>query len=358
MNNMPLISVIIPVYNTEKYVKQCVESLLNQTYKNYEVLLVDDGSLDKSLKVCEEYNKYDNISTYHKQNGGLSSARNFGIQHARGEYLLFLDSDDWFESDMIENFTMQILEKRYDVVIQGFQVDFENESMSYYQQFLNDLSSNSNELGNILVEVEKVGLFNSSCNKLYKRKIIQDNNIYFLEGKEPAEDLLFNCEYFQYINSICCIKYSGYHYIKRNMQSLTVKYIENYDKKILEYNEARKKLYKVICMPESKINEILKDSLSSYTLTAISNIYRKNSPLTFKERSEILRRMFENQEIRYATLNSKYSNIFIKLIRLGIKAKYSTIANLLFTLTYWGRYKFEHTYVRLRQKVLYSKGGN
>ncbi|MDE7478361.1 MAG: glycosyltransferase family 2 protein, partial [Lachnospiraceae bacterium] len=102
--NDPLISVIVPVYNVEKYVMRCIESILAQTYTNLEILLVDDGSTDASGKICDELAKKDvRIRIIHKENGGPSDARNVGIQEARGEYYLFVDSDDWISENLLES---------------------------------------------------------------------------------------------------------------------------------------------------------------------------------------------------------------------------------------------------------------
>src|SRR5665647_2657921 len=100
----PLISIIVPIYKVENYIRNCVDSILNQTYKNLEVILVDDGSTDNCGNICDEYSLKDNrIKTIHKKNGGLSSARNAGLDVAKGEYIGFIDSDDWIEKDMYES---------------------------------------------------------------------------------------------------------------------------------------------------------------------------------------------------------------------------------------------------------------
>ena len=98
-----LISIVLPIYNVEKYIEKCMDSVLNQTYKNIEVILVDDGSPDRCPKICEEYAKKDNrIKVVHKENGGLSDARNAGIKVANGEYITFIDSDDYIDQDYVE----------------------------------------------------------------------------------------------------------------------------------------------------------------------------------------------------------------------------------------------------------------
>ena len=116
-----LISVIVPVYNVEKYLRQCLESIINQTYKNLEIILVDDGSTDNSGNICEEYAPKDNrIKVIHKTNSGLSSARNAGLDICTGEYIGFVDSDDWLEPDMYEILHDKMIEDQADIVNCGF----------------------------------------------------------------------------------------------------------------------------------------------------------------------------------------------------------------------------------------------
>ena len=113
---MDLISVIIPIYNVEQYLKECLESVINQTYRNLEIILVDDGSKDKSGKICDEYkNKDERIKVVHKENGGLSDARNAGMKIATGKYIQFIDSDDFIDKDMIETLYNLIIENEADI---------------------------------------------------------------------------------------------------------------------------------------------------------------------------------------------------------------------------------------------------
>lgn len=121
MHNEPLVSIIIPVYNVEKYLKRCVDSVLSQTYKTLEIILVDDGSTDNCGKICDAYLSCDTrIYVIHKKNGGLSDARNYGIKAAHGDYVFFLDSDDWIRNDCIQVLIKHAIEKKADVVISKY----------------------------------------------------------------------------------------------------------------------------------------------------------------------------------------------------------------------------------------------
>ena len=122
-----VISVIVPVYKVEQYLPQCIESIINQTYRNLEIILIDDGSPDNCGKICEEYAQKDKrIKVFHKKNGGLSDARNYGIARASGEYLAFVDSDDWIEPDMYEVLVNWIEDHQTDIVSCGFFLSFRN----------------------------------------------------------------------------------------------------------------------------------------------------------------------------------------------------------------------------------------
>ncbi len=350
------VSIIIPVYNTYSYLEKCVYSLIGQTYSNFEVLLIDDGSTDKSYQLCEEFAKKDSrIQVWKKENGGLSDTRNFGLTKVSGEYVMFLDSDDWFELDMLERFVEKISDFTYDVVIQGFQVDFEEEGASYYELYETELCVQEGELYSAILVTEKAGLLNSSCNKLYKKKNIDDYNMQFVRNQEPAEDLLFNCQYFSKIHSIACLKYAGYHYVKRGVHSLTVKYMTAYEKRIMEFYFARKMLYENIAMPHVETDILLKNSLASYALTAFSNMYRNTSPLNFKERSVAIKYLYEVPEIVQAILSCQYSNFFLKILQVMTKTKNIFLTNVIFSVLYGCRYRFQKVYVKFRKRVLYSK---
>lgn len=122
-----LISVIIPVYNVEKFLKKCLDSVINQTYTNLEIIVVDDGSKDKSGEICDSYkNKDARIKVIHKQNGGLSSARNVGLEKSNGDYILFLDSDDWIDLTYIEVLYNNLIENNCEISVPGFCLSYEN----------------------------------------------------------------------------------------------------------------------------------------------------------------------------------------------------------------------------------------
>lgn len=184
---MPKISVIIPVYNTEKYLKECVDSVLNQSFRDFEVILVDDGSIDSSPQICDEYvNKDNRVSVFHKENEGLSMARNDGLAHSKGDFILFLDSDDfWMGEDFLGSIVDFAKSKNDDFSYIEF-----NRSRFYPSE--NSYSPcpsfppalhESNNVETVITELVKHGLFPmSACTKLLNREFLIRNNITFIKG--------------------------------------------------------------------------------------------------------------------------------------------------------------------------------
>lgn len=203
-----LISIIVPVYNSEKYINKCIDSILNQTYTNWELLLINDGSTDKSLKICQEYSLNDTrIKVYDKINGGVSSARNLGIENAQGEWITFIDSDDWVENNYLSNFSQE-----YDMSLQGY---YSGLYKVEYQESI--ILQNPGA-----VYLSKPYVYGPYC-KLFKTDLIKNKNIKFDIELSYGEDLLFLMQYIQYCKTMSVSENCGYHYTMDNINSLTKK---------------------------------------------------------------------------------------------------------------------------------------
>ena len=206
---MKKVSVIIPVYKAEYFLDKCVSSIINQTYENLEIILVDDGSPDNSPKMCDEWAQKDKrIKVIHKENGGASSARNKGLEDCTGDYIYFCDSDDFIEINCIEKLVDKI--KDNDVVIMGYnKVNGDKITAKVY----NDKLSQNEFISEIIHEWD----FGLLWNKLYKKEFIKSK---FNEKFKIREDLLFNSEYFKNVKKIGLINEPLYNYID-NPNSLT-----------------------------------------------------------------------------------------------------------------------------------------
>lgn len=224
MNNIRF-SIIIPVYNVEKYLSECIDSVLHQNFSNYEIILVDDGSTDSSGQICDEYaQKYSNIKVIHKENGGLSDARNFGIKEAKGEYLMFLDSDDFWEGTTILSDLSKIIdEEKSDLIINEIATFFEESSKSAVRKFQNIKKIKNNIFkDNLDFLVRNDIYYATACNKTIKRSIIEENNLYFCKG-QIHEDVSWCADIIPYVNTYYLYKIPFYRYRKNRTESLTYK---------------------------------------------------------------------------------------------------------------------------------------
>ncbi len=212
-------SIIVPVYNVEKYLNKCLESLVNQTYKDYEIIIVNDGSTDKSQNIINNYKeKYSKIvKSYKKKNGGLSSARNYGLKKATKDYILFVDSDDYIEKNTLEILNKNILNNE-DIIIFNYNAIYEN-----HIDKIDTFISNIKDLKKRYI-ISKP----SACNKLFKKDFILNNNIKFIEGIY-YEDLATIPSLIKYTNNIKFISDYLYNYVVRNESILNKK---TYNKKM------------------------------------------------------------------------------------------------------------------------------
>ena len=236
MQKEPLISVIVPIYNVEKYLRRCVDSILAQTYKNLEVILVDDGSPDACPAICDEYAQKDKrIKVVHKQNGGVSSARNTGLDVATGDYIAFVDSDDYIEVDMYETLLNTMQREQTDLVICNNYNNYQNKVYIASKYDSGKIDITSEEGRRLIVASEEI---NTSVpwNKLYKKSVLSER---FDESISWGEDQKFNYNYISNCKSIFYISKPLYHYIA-DFSLLTVKAYSNIIRKTLELAENRK----------------------------------------------------------------------------------------------------------------------
>ena len=228
----PLISVIVPVYNAEKRLVKCIDSILTQSYIHFELLLINDGSKDSSGTICDAYAQKDNrVKVFHKENGGASSARNIGIERATGEYIVFVDSDDYVEKIIYLLFVDPLNEDKFTFVVQSLKNLYDDGIEIKQSVFKEGLYSEDNfsELFSIN-EINKKGY--SVC-KLYNTEIIKDNNLKFNPEVHYCEDLIFMLSYMLFINKVFLTTGTHYNYIERG--SLTKNY-NSYESELLFLN--------------------------------------------------------------------------------------------------------------------------
>lgn len=237
---IPKISVIVPVYNVEKYLPRCIDSILSQTFKDFELLLIDDGSPDNCGRICDEYAQKDcRVRVFHKLNGGVSSARNLGLDNAQGEWIAFIDSDDYVD----ENYLAELLKVTelegtdFVVILNAIKKYTENRYIVLTDESLVDLFS--------LYEFHRNGC---PWGKLYKHNIIRNKNLRFNKNIHLGEDVIFAILYLLEIETVVVISSDKYFYERERPHSLT-KTLGTYECELLGYNE----LSRVIALIKKKI---------------------------------------------------------------------------------------------------------
>lgn len=213
------LTVIVPAYNVEKYIEKCLESLVNQTYRDVEILVINDGSTDNTKKIIKKYEKkYKNLKLLNKENGGLSSARNFGLQNTKTEYVTFVDGDDYLELNAYEVIMKKVEEEKADIGIYNLKKIYPNKIVNsklskriyYKKDSLKQIFSKSKEIDVIV------------CNKIFRINIIVKNRIYF-ENKAYFEDTGFIFRYLYFVKKISLQDLPLYNYIQHN-NSITKKF--------------------------------------------------------------------------------------------------------------------------------------
>ena len=253
----PQISVIVPVYKAEDYLCRCVDSLLAQTFQDYEILLIDDGSPDGSGQICDEYARLDHrIKVVHKSNGGVSSARNEGIKNASGEWITFIDSDDYIDPSYLKDFGLDQLNA--DIYLQGYKVKQDNKIIAEhsFSTRKNDFYSTEQ----LYIEGESNDILNSPVCKLFHSPIIKLHNIFFDTNISYGEDHLFVLEYLYYAQRIAVSPAMSYYYVFCNNSSLT--------RRIVPYQEL---LYYLKSARELQINLVGRKFLSSIQAKTVLN---------------------------------------------------------------------------------------
>ena len=216
MQANPKISVIVPVYNVEKFLPRCLDSLLAQTFPDFEILLIDDGSKDRSGDICDKYALKDQrIRVFHKENGGVASARQLGVDEARGEYSIHADGDDWVEPDMLQCFYDKAKETNADIVIADYYLQINNQQIYKLQKM------KSNNPIEVLKDILEDRVFGALWHKLIRHSLYKKYNVRFIPEINYCEDVLIFIQLLQKKVSVVHLSLGFYHYCNDNVASIT-----------------------------------------------------------------------------------------------------------------------------------------
>lgn len=349
-----LISIAVPVYNCEKTLERCVNSLTSQSYKNIEIILVDDCSPDSSLSICEGLAKKDKrikvIS--HEKNMGPSSARNTGIKNAAGEYIFFVDSDDYVNQKYIIKF-LEIIEKYGEnhLVICGFAF------VSEYEKGIEDGTYvfSSEEKVQVVyrrdfLQIYKAWLLSSPCNKAFSLAVLKKTGLLFDETLSIGEDILFCLEYIENIKGdFVIINEPLYNYVQSNSQSLSLKYQKDYFRQLKLKDKHFKKIYSDMNSFDSVAMENCAMVFIIESITGLENVFKKTNKKGFLGKVKEAKKILKSPEYKNACSLCAFHGM-----RRAHKFAYKSKSLLLITIYH----KLMNLVVFIRKARKGSKGAN
>lgn len=321
------IAIIIPVYNAERYIKRCINSIIQQKYSYFKVILINDGSTDHSLQLCEEFQNNDiRISVHTQKNSGVSAARNKGLSICSSPFCCFVDADDYLEPDFLSNF-IEGLSDNTDMVFQGINRIFDNKKKEEIKPLKGIYPKE--QLLNGISDINKFSIFGYVCTKLYKTEIIKQNNLWFNERISISEDRIFSLQYLKYCNELSVINKSAYNYIIHNNGLTTLK--RNY-KEIKE--AAEKNLACAIDLFYLPNNDRFKiDTYRMYILSSfgyLTALFNSNENF-ITQKNEIKNYINSYSKwLHFYKPNNKYYSLLHKILKI----KNSFIITILLR-TYW-----------------------
>ncbi len=334
------VSVIVPVYKAEDTLHRCIDSIIIQTLKEIEIVLVNDGSPDRSGIICDEYAKLDSrIKSFHKINGGASSARNFGMQLAQGEYVAFVDSDDYIESDMLSAMYIIAVDKNVDIVncghyyekpngkVEKFCTDFEKNKVLYRHDLVPIIHSSAYDSKN----------FHFVVRNIYRRKLFTDNKIFFNESIKYGEDTTFNLYSFYYAKSIYSTDEYFYHYVENRNGQIRAKYKDDYLAHLTTTFESWREFYKYIKSYDAQIMQSMHAKvIENFLISLLINAW--NSPVDNFTRQLVLIR--NSKIISESFLDYKAVGklrIFSRCVVYLMKKRMYVLTSFIFYIRFFGQ---------------------
>ena len=350
------ISIIIPVYNVESKLAKCLDSILAQTFEDFELCLVNDGSKDHSLEVCREYERRDaRVTVYDIANSGAAEARNYGLERTSAPLVMFIDSDDWLDANMIKTLHDYISGNQeidfaccahYVELQQGetFQTSIPSDLMLSRDPFVCDIREG-------IAILESNRRFPLLWDKIYRRSIIEKNQVRFEKQFVTGQDCDFNIKYFRHAKHCLITNQPFYHYRKEGTGSLCARYKENLYEMLSELNRRKAKLYAELGM----------DGIPGYwkkychwavtnLQVCVPNMFRGNSPLSFGDRRRQFQRLFQDEFLRDNMPDYQPNDRLGRFFRWIYKMKSPTLAVSLYSVLFFIRNHAEMVYRFLRWK--------
>lgn len=330
MSKSVTVSVIMPVYGVENFVAKAIESVLAQTFTDFEFLIVDDGTKDRSGIICDEYAAKDpRIRVFHKENGGAPSARNYAIREAKGKYFYFMDSDDWAEPTMLEDMVALAEENRAQLVVTGYYIDTYYNEDDYVTHKLSQPSqvfSTRDEFRKNAYRLFDCNLLYTPWNKLYEAAYLRENDLQF-----PTtfwDDFPFNLSVIRDVERVVVSSKKYYHFMRARAESETAKYRSDmYDKREEEHDWLLE-LYRYWEIGDTATNEFLARRYIERLVGCIENLTNNACQLSTQEKKQEIRRIIGTDRAKDSLKTARPHSAYMRLMLLPIRYQWVT-------LTYW-----------------------
>ncbi len=353
---MPKISVIMPVYKVEQFVEKTIESILNQTFKDFEFFAIDDGSPDNSGKICDEYAQKDaRLKVIHKENGGAPLARNIAIEQATGKYMYFIDSDDWIENDMLEIMYNLAEQNSADLVVTGFCMEyFEKGKYVTYKNQISDIVYDSKiEFRKNAYKYLNNSILSLPWNKLYLTKKIKEENIRFPNTK--WDDHHFNMDYLMNVEKVVMSSITKYHWYRSRESSETmINYSDpNMYEKRKEHYEHILKLYNH--WKQTDENSI--DAISCYYVGRLIQCIQEltdNPNIKNKDKRIKIKQILNDEQTIKAIEKAKSLSFKFKILKFPIKLKNISLCMMESYGISFIRKIFPSIFIKLKEKEVHG----
>ena len=337
------ISVIVPVYNVEKYLPKCIDSILAQTFTNFELLLINDGSKDSSGTICDEYAAKDSrIQVFHKENGGVSAARNLGLDNAKGEWIAFVDSDDWVDEDYLMEL-FQAADEKDMLVVQGLRY-YSGENTITSELSFEDATYIDKDIIKAFSE-KKLHLYGYPVSKLYNKQIVEKNLIRFDPTIGYAEDMLFMLKYLESVNKVKFTLNASYNY-----QQFTGGGSTRYFSLESEYKlyTSSAKSFNILQRDNTSVNlDNVFVHFMSYLFRAVYTMYRPQNKEPKAQRIAFLKKIYKDERQMINQYYQPELKVFKVAKSLLIKRQYQ-LMDIFLSVFFGLRYTFASLWVKLR----------
>ena len=342
------LSIIVPVYNTEKHLSDCLNSLLDSQTSEYEIILVDDGSSDSSPVLCDRYKeRFDRIRVIHQKNAGAANARNAGIGIAVGEYLTFVDSDDTVDTGCVDSM-LRYIKRNDDIIVYGCKVEYTQTRQIRETRLTEMLSVDA---ASAVKELEEKGCFNMACMKVYRTRMIREQSqMLFVSDTEPGEDLIFNCNCFMKAKSVSLVNRTFYHWMRRGEDTLSNRFRDDLYEKSLMFIDYRNRLYQTLGIDDSQFPLLSRGNLA-YIFSCVPNMYRRGHIFSKSRRMAFYREILNSEDValwvKNATPDNQLHQRFIRLYQTGSAERMDAY----YRTALWARNTFDGLWQIIRKRM-------